>query len=158
MCRICLESIESQLSVIEKILAHPLGFTRRPITLRNHIPKNYVFSWRSAYAPYATCMATPLSGSWSLQVSRCKLLCVFSNDRLFWNLTKFQTLFWNFAKCRRIFKLSPWYPEVDNSSCLKRVATVPCHIFGTHFNQSGQSKMAFLHHCVLLKEMLKTVI
>ena len=27
-----------------KILAHPLGFTRRPITLRNYIPKNYVFS------------------------------------------------------------------------------------------------------------------
>ena len=23
-----------------------LGFTRRPITLRNHIPKKYVFSWR----------------------------------------------------------------------------------------------------------------
>jgi len=34
-------------------------YARRPITLRNHIylPKNYVFSWRGAYAP---CMATPL--------------------------------------------------------------------------------------------------
>ena len=31
-----------------------------PITLRNHIPKNCVFSWRGAYAPYATCMAMPL--------------------------------------------------------------------------------------------------
>ena len=37
-------SVHSRLSLIEKILAHPLGFTRRPITLRNHIPKNYVFS------------------------------------------------------------------------------------------------------------------
>ena len=30
------------------------------ITLRNHIPKNYVFSWGGACAPYITCMAMPL--------------------------------------------------------------------------------------------------
>ena len=36
---------EARLSLIlTKILAHLLGFTRRPITPRNHIPKNYVFS------------------------------------------------------------------------------------------------------------------
>jgi len=29
----------SRLRLIDKILAHPLGFTCRPITLRNHIPK-----------------------------------------------------------------------------------------------------------------------
>ena len=43
-----------------KILAHPLGFTRRPITVRNHIPKICIFRTGGAYAPYATCMATPL--------------------------------------------------------------------------------------------------
>jgi len=35
----------------EKLLAHLLGFTRRPITLRNHIPKNYVFSWQRVRTP-----------------------------------------------------------------------------------------------------------
>ena len=34
-----------------KILAHPLGFTRRPITLRNHVPKNYVFSCQEVRTP-----------------------------------------------------------------------------------------------------------
>jgi len=35
---------------------------RRPITLRNHIPKKiiYFFLTGGAYAPYATCMVTPL--------------------------------------------------------------------------------------------------
>ena len=33
---------------------------RRPITLRNHIPKICIFLTGGAYAPYATCMATPL--------------------------------------------------------------------------------------------------
>jgi len=57
-----LESVEARLSLIDKILAHPLGFTRRPITLRNHIPvpKICIFLTGGAYAPYATCMATPL--------------------------------------------------------------------------------------------------
>ena len=32
-------------SIPLKILAHPLGFTRRPITLSIHIPKNYVLSF-----------------------------------------------------------------------------------------------------------------
>ena len=30
-----------------------IGFTRRPITLRNHIPENWCFLTRGAYAPYA---------------------------------------------------------------------------------------------------------
>ena len=51
----------ARLSLIDKILAHPLGFTRRPITLRNHIPKKLcIFLTGGAYVPYATCMATPL--------------------------------------------------------------------------------------------------
>jgi len=29
----------------------PLGFTRRPITLRNHIPRTYVFSWQGVHTP-----------------------------------------------------------------------------------------------------------
>jgi len=34
---------------------------RRPVTLRNHIPKKLcIFLTGGAYAPYATCMATPL--------------------------------------------------------------------------------------------------
>ena len=45
-----------------KILAHPLGFTRRPVTLKNHIPKICICLTGVAYAPYATCMATPLIG------------------------------------------------------------------------------------------------
>ena len=49
------------LPYLTKILAHPLGFTRRPITLRNHIPKICIFLTGSAYAPYATCMTTPLA-------------------------------------------------------------------------------------------------
>ena len=50
-------------SIPLKILAHPLGFTRRPITLSTHIPKKLCtfLSEGGAYAPYATCMATPLS-------------------------------------------------------------------------------------------------
>ena len=48
-------------------------------TLRNHIPECYVFSWRSAYAPYATCMVTPLYNRLSFDglckaiVKRCKM-------------------------------------------------------------------------------------
>ena len=39
-----------------------LCFTRRPITLRNHIlQKLCIFLTGGAYAPYATCMATPLA-------------------------------------------------------------------------------------------------
>ena len=44
-----------------KILAHPLGSTRRPITLRNHIPKICIFLTGAAYAPCAICMATSLA-------------------------------------------------------------------------------------------------
>jgi len=44
ICSIPFLSIRVQL----KILAHPLSFTRRPITLRNHIPK-IVFSWVSGH-------------------------------------------------------------------------------------------------------------
>jgi len=58
-----LESIEARLSLIDKILAHPLGFTRRPITLRNHILIQLcklIFLTGGAYAPYATGMAMPL--------------------------------------------------------------------------------------------------
>ena len=33
------------------ILAHPLGFTRRPVTLRNHIPEKLcIFLTEGAYA------------------------------------------------------------------------------------------------------------
>ena len=55
-----LESVEAILSIIDKILAYPLDFTRRPITLRNHMQKLCIFLTGGAYAPYATYMATPL--------------------------------------------------------------------------------------------------
>ena len=51
-------SVHSRSAALTKILAHPLGFTRRPITPRNHIPENMYFPGR--YAPYAAFMATPL--------------------------------------------------------------------------------------------------
>jgi len=50
----------SELAQMTKILAHPLGFTRRPMTLRNRMLKIRIFQTGGAYGPYATCMATPL--------------------------------------------------------------------------------------------------
>jgi len=55
-------------------VAHPLGFTRRPITLRNHIPKICIFLTGGAYAPYATCMATPLV----IARCRCAYCCIIA--------------------------------------------------------------------------------
>ena len=39
------------LAQLRKILAHPLGFTRRPITLRNHIPKSMYFPDKGCVRP-----------------------------------------------------------------------------------------------------------
>jgi len=36
-------SVHSRSAALTKILAHPLGFTRRPITPRNHIPEICIF-------------------------------------------------------------------------------------------------------------------
>jgi len=55
-------------------VAHPLGFTRRPKTLRNHIPKICIFLTGGAYAPYATCMATPLV----IARCRCAYCCIIA--------------------------------------------------------------------------------
>ena len=51
VCRIRLESIEARLSLTDKnIGTFAIGFTRRPITLRNHT-KKYVFSWQGVRTP-----------------------------------------------------------------------------------------------------------
>ena len=50
-CRIRLESIEARLSLIDKNIGTSARFTRRPVTLRNHTPKNYVFSWQGVCTP-----------------------------------------------------------------------------------------------------------
>ena len=57
-----MESIKARLSLIDKNIGTSATFTRRPITLRNHIPKklSIFFLTGGAYAPYATCMVTPL--------------------------------------------------------------------------------------------------
>ena len=47
-------SVHSRSAALTKILAHPLGFTRRPLpkTPRNHIPKKLcIFLKGGAYAP-----------------------------------------------------------------------------------------------------------
>jgi len=40
-----LESIKARLSLIDKNIGTSAGFTHRPITLRNHIPKNMYFPY-----------------------------------------------------------------------------------------------------------------
>ena len=68
-------SVHSRSAALTKIFAHPLNFTRRPIHWEITYQKNYVFYTGCAYAPYATCMATPLRIA--VHGIRCgQLICV----------------------------------------------------------------------------------
>jgi len=81
VCRIRLESIEARLSLTDKNIGTSARFTRRPITLINHIPKIMYFPDGVRTPPFATCMGTPLRAyqfsrlpgrlaAWLLQITK----------------------------------------------------------------------------------------
>jgi len=79
--RIHLDDYKGSTSLhVIKILVRSLGFTH--ISLRNHIPKMLCIFWRDAYAPYATCMATPLPLATNMKTIMIGTNCEISSTSL----------------------------------------------------------------------------
>ena len=100
VCRIRLESIEARLSLTDKnIGTFAIGFTRRPIILRNHTPKNMYFPDRGCICPlrhlygYATvvmsrkCHAFDRAALQHQSQGECHML-------LYWAPGKSQCIYW----------------------------------------------------------------